>query len=62
MNRRRFLKTTAEVAVTGTLGSLVAPNATAETSAKAMNPSAVAAGYSVTEHRRRRMPTFASAA
>jgi len=53
MNRRRFLKTTAEVAVTGTLGSLVATNATAKASAKEMNPSAVAAGYSAAEHRRR---------
>lgn len=53
MNRRRFLKTTAAVTVTGTLGSVVAPSATGGTSAKEKNPSPVTAGYSVAEHRRR---------
>lgn len=43
----------ASFTVTGTLGSVVAPSATGETSAKEKNPSPVTAGYSVAEHRGR---------
>ena len=53
MNRRRFLKTTAGVAVAETLGSVVAASTPEETPARGVNPSPVAAGYSAAEHRRR---------
>lgn len=53
MDRRNFLKTTAGVAVAGTLGGVGAPGMTGETSAKGMNLSSAAAGYSHAEHRQR---------